>query len=408
MMDSPISNVDASSPPLKIMVVDDTPANLKMMRSALELTGHRVITAASGEEALARFEPEQPDVVLMDVMMPGIGGIEATRRMRQMAGDRWLPILIISALSHSDDMVRGLEAGADDYLPKPVDLFLLLAKIRALQRVAVLQNTLRVVNAALESYRQTAEQDMALATTVMQCMIQSASMALEGVDLWLEPAAEMSGDLLVARRGDDGRIYVLLADAMGHGLPAALPVMPLIQVFSAMTREGCTVPSIAREMNAKLTDFLPSGHFVAVTLASIDRANGLIDIWNGGNPPVLLSNRDGQVTRRFAPRHPALGILSDEDFDATSEACQWDEAQCLTLYSDGLVEACDRQGHAFGETRLVAALAGESPYRQIKEALLRHRDGIAAGDDISLATLDLRRTNSPDLALLGPRLSDAP
>lgn len=393
MMNTPISGLDTSSPLLKIMVVDDTPANLSMMRSALEFAGHSVITAASGEDALARFEPEQPDVVLMDVMMPGIGGIEATRRLRKIAGDRWLPILIVSALSHRDDMVRGLEAGADDYLPKPVDILLLLAKIRALQRVAALQNTLRVINAALESYRHTAERDMAMATTVMQCMINSASTEVEGVELWLEPAAEMSGDLLVARKGDDGRIYILLADAMGHGLPAALPVMPLIQVFSAMTRECCTVPTIAREMNAKLKAFLPSGHFVAVTLASIDRANGLIDLWNGGNPPALLSNLDGQVIRQFAPCHPALGILPDMEFDATTEACQWDQAQCLTLYSDGLLEASDRQGNPFGETRLGAALAGESAHHQIKAALLRHLDGMAVGDDISLATVDLRRSS---------------
>lgn len=393
MNHAPSVGADGDSPLLKIMVVDDTPGNLNMMRSALEMAGHSVITASSGEEALACFGAERPDVVLMDIMMPGIGGIEATRRLRQMANDHWLPILCVSALSNSRDMVRGLEAGADDYLPKPVDLLLLLAKIRALQRVAALQNTLRVVNGKLESYRQTAEQDMTLATTVMQRMIESVSMDIEGVELWLHPAAEMSGDLLVARHGSDGRIYLLLADAMGHGLPAALPVMPLIQVFSGMTRAGCTIPSIARKMNVQLKAFLPPGNFVAVTLASIDRRNRLIDLWNGANPPAILSNADGQVTHRFAARSPALGILSDQDFDASSEAWQWSGNQHLTLYSDGLAEATDRQGNPFGLERLDAALGGESAHRRIKQALFEHLDGAAPVDDISLATIQLAPRN---------------
>ena len=390
MMAAQMSERDVRPAALNIMVVDDTPANVNMLRSALEMAGHGVVTANSGEEALVRFGQERPDVVLMDVMMPGIGGIEAIRRLREMSGDHWLPILCVSALSESKDMVRGLEAGADDYLAKPVDLRLLLAKIRALQRVAVLQNTLRRVNLALDSYQRSAEQDMALATNVMQCMIESASMAVDGIELWLEPAAKMSGDLLVARQGRDGRSYILLADAMGHGLPAALPLLPLIQVFSRMTREGCTIPSIAREMNAQLKAFLPPGNFVAVTLAGIDRANRLIDLWNGGNPPAFLSDGHGEVTRRFAARHPALGILADQDFDATSEACQWGGERRLTLCSDGLLEARNRHGVAFGAERLRAALHGASAHRQIKQALFDYLDGVAPGDDISLASVALQ------------------
>jgi serine phosphatase RsbU (regulator of sigma subunit) len=321
--------------------------------------------------------------------MPGIGGIEATRCLRELAGDRWMPILFVSALSDVEDMVRGLKAGGDDYLPKPVNLELMLAKICALQRIAVLQGKLRRANASLEAYRASAERDMSLARTVMERMIESASMEVEGVELWLSPAAELSGDLLVARKGGDGSIYVLLADAMGHGLPAAIPVMPLIQVFSAMTSEGRAVSTIVREMNVRLKAFLPCGNFVAVTLVKIDRASRIVDIWNGGNPAAMLVDVDGQVIRRFASRQLALGILSDQDFDATTEICEWGDARYLTLFSDGLADACSRQGDPFGEERIYA-LAGVAMHRRIKEALAAHLDGQALCDDISLATLDLR------------------
>lgn len=391
MMHTSTPGMETSGPLLKILVVDDNPINLSLLQGALKMAGHTVIMVTSGEEALACFEREQPEVVLMDVMMPGMGGIETTRRLREMTGDRWVPILFISALNHSTDMVRGLEAGGDDYLPKPVDLALLLAKIRALQRVAALQEKLRHANVELEAYRHTAEQDMTLASAVMERMIQSTSMDVEGVELWLQPAARLSGDLLVAHMSHDDNIYLLLADAMGHGLPAALPVMPLIQVFSAMSRKGFRIQDIAREMNAQLKALLPPGNFVAVTLASIDRTNQLIDIWNGGNPPALLTDPDGHVTRRFAAHHPALGILSDKEFNATTEACQWADTQCFTLYSDGLVEARDPQGSMFGEQRLLAALVGEAPHRRLRDALIAHLDGQAGADDISLATVSLQQ-----------------
>lgn len=390
-MNTSIVQLGASGPVLKIMVVDDTPANLKMMRSALEMLGNVVITAASGEEALVLFLEQQPDVILMDVCMPGIGGIETTRRLREMAGDRWLPILFVSALSHSEDMVLGLEAGGDDYLAKPVDIPLLRAKIRALARIADMQDSLRRANTKLRDFHHAAEHDMELARAVMDQMVRCASMSIEGVDLWLAPAAELSGDLLVARKGYDGRIYLLLADAKGHGLPAALPVMPAMQVFTSMTRGGHTIPAIAREMNAKLKGLLPAGNFVAVTLVSIDPANRLIDIWNGGNPPALLLDSSGQVSRRFDARHPALGIFSDAEFDSSTEACQWNDAQKLMFYSDGLVEARDPQGNLYGEERLLARLATGCSHNELRDGIIIYLDGVLASDDISLATISLNQ-----------------
>lgn len=390
LMRTSVFGRDSCCPALKIMVVDDHLANLKMMRSALEMDGHSVVTVSSGEEALACFEDEQPDVTLMDVKMPGIGGLETTRRLREMAGERWMPILFVSALSNIEDMVRGLKAGGDDYLPKPVNIELMLAKISSLQRIAILQGKLREANASLEAYRESAERDMNLASAVMGNMIRSASMEVDGVSLWLLPAAELSGDLLVARRGGDGSIYVLLADAMGHGLPAAIAAAPLIQVYSAMSSKGCSVSSMVREMNARLKDFLPSGNFVAVTLVKIDPVSRRIEIWNGGNPAAMLVNPEGALVRRFASSQLALGILSDQQFDATTEICEWGDARYLTLFSDGLPDACCQQGIPFGEEN-VGALSGRP--QQIKEALISHLDGQMACDDISLATVDLSRIN---------------
>ncbi len=378
------------SPPMLVLVVDDTRSTLDMFRVALSQAGHSVITAASGEEAIERFLADKPDMVLMDVVLPGIGGIEATRRIRALDTGYWVPIIFVSALSQRDDMVRGLEAGGDDYLAKPVDLDLLLAKIGAMQRIAALKGKLRETNEELEAYRKASEHDLVLARELMEHMVMRSSAPVDGVELWLQPSANLSGDLVIAQQFFNDRVYLLLADAMGHGLPAALPLLPLAQVFSAMTRQGFTIPAIIREMNSLLKALLPTGNFVTATLLSIDRTNRLVEIWNGGNPPALLLDAEGKPVRKFISRHPALGILAKDGFDASTELFQWNDECWLTLYSDGLLDATNPQGAHFGDERIIASLRGNNPHQSLRKAVAAHLDGHDATDDISLATLILQ------------------
>ncbi|MEI7842577.1 MAG: fused response regulator/phosphatase [Gallionellaceae bacterium] len=374
---------------LKILVADDVPANVAMLRTALTKAGHVVISASTGEEALAAFASNLPDVVLMDVMMPGIGGIEATRRMRELHAEYWVPIIFISALSHREDIVRGLEAGGDDYLTKPVDLVLLLAKINAMQRIAELEAKLRTANEELRAYRITSEYELDMAKELMEHIVKESSAEVKGVELWLQPATNMSGDLVITQKYFNDLDYVLLADAMGHGLPAALPLVPLVQVFSAMTHDGFTISAMVREMNLRLKALLPVGNFVAVTLLCIDRANRNIEVWNGGNPAALLFNAGGEVVHQFKSRHPAIGMLRSDDFDASTEVFQCQDGGWFAGFSDGMVDALNGAGEEFGLARIVAALGGPNPYRSLKESMAAHLNGNLAHDDISLAVVKL-------------------
>jgi len=374
---------------LKILAVDDTQANLDLLVAVLSNAGHSVTLAKSGEEAIASYQTDCPDVVLMDVMMPGIGGIEATRRIRALDTDHWVPIIYISALSHRDDIVKGLEAGGDDYLAKPIDIVLLLSKINAMQRIHALEEKLRKSNTQLDSYRHHSERELNMARKLMDHMVEGSSSQLQGVELWLQPAANLGGDLLITQQFDHGREYLLLADAMGHGLSAAMPLIPLVQVFSDMTRSGKTVAEIVLEMNTRLSGLLPVGNFVAVTLIGMDRAKRSLEIWNGGNPPVLLTDSSGKVTRKFKSRHLSLGILRGNDFDAGTETYSWSEERYLTLYSDGLADATNATGDEFGEEGILKALKCDSSHQCLKVAITAHLGGLGANDDISLATVKL-------------------
>ncbi len=121
---------------MKIVIVDDTLPNLLIMRKHVELLGHTAITAGDGAEALNLFEREKPDLILMDVLMPEMDGCEVARRIRVIeAGSNWTPIIFISGMDSEDDLRRGIEAGGDDYLIKPVSPVVLGAKIKAMQRL---------------------------------------------------------------------------------------------------------------------------------------------------------------------------------------------------------------------------------------------------------------------------------
>ena len=142
---------------LKILAVDDTEMNLNLLARFFSRKGHEMITATNGQEAIERFESEQPDLILMDVMMPVMDGYEATREIRQRSGEKWIPIIFMSAKVAVEDQVAGLDAGGDDYLTKPVNMRIFDAKIKAMQRIADMSDALSSQTNELEKYRATAE-----------------------------------------------------------------------------------------------------------------------------------------------------------------------------------------------------------------------------------------------------------
>jgi len=135
----------------KILVVDDTPVNVKLLGDLLTVKGYTVVTASSGKEALEKIDREQPDLVLLDVMMPGMTGYEVCRRLRDNAATAMLPVVMVTALDPGPERVKGIEAGADDFLTKPINQPELLARVRSLLRVKALHDELGELNRTLEA-----------------------------------------------------------------------------------------------------------------------------------------------------------------------------------------------------------------------------------------------------------------
>jgi adenylate cyclase len=127
--------------PPRILAVDDVPTNLEILKVRLEAQGYEVVTAADGEEALVRARELEPDLVLLDIMMPKLDGIAVLKQLKQDAAQRFVPVILVTAKADTRDIVNGLEAGGDDYLTKPFEQAALLARVRSLLRTKDLHDT---------------------------------------------------------------------------------------------------------------------------------------------------------------------------------------------------------------------------------------------------------------------------
>ena len=149
------------SDPAKVLVVDDTPHNVKLLADLLAIKGYSVATAVNGEEALAKVAADAPDLVLLDVMMPGLSGYDVCRRLRADPATALLPIVLVTSLDPQQERVKGIEAGADDFLPKPINQAELFARVRSLLRVKSLQDEVRRQASALKEWNAKLEQRVA-------------------------------------------------------------------------------------------------------------------------------------------------------------------------------------------------------------------------------------------------------
>ncbi len=156
----------------KVLVVDDTPHNVKLLADLLAVKGYAVATAASGEEALAKVASELPDLVLLDVMMPGLSGYDVCRQLRADSRTALLPVVLVTSLDPQQERVKGIEAGADDFLPKPIHQAELFARVRSLLRIKSLQDEVRRQAEALKDWNLKLEERVAEQVAQLQAMEQ--------------------------------------------------------------------------------------------------------------------------------------------------------------------------------------------------------------------------------------------
>lgn len=377
--------------PLTVLIVDDTRINLLVLEALLSQEGHRVVQAENGLEAVAAFERDQPDLILMDIMMPVMDGYEATRRIKARCGDRFVPVIFLTAITDATQLAACVEKGGDDFLTKPIDRQILLAKVNALNRVRLMHDIVQAQRTELARMNAYLWHEQEVTRDIYARVMRSEALTRPNVKHRLCPAAMMSGDLLLVASRPTGSPCALLGDFTGHGLAAAAGALPVAETFYAMVAKGFPLDIIAATINEKLHAILPAGIFCAACLVDMNPSEMTLQVWNGGIPEGLLYRPGLGIYHRLASRHLPLGLLDKQAFDATLDRYEVREGDQLYLYSDGLIEATDAGGAPFGQERLEsyflpASRPGER-FESINRGLSAFCGQASQHDDIAILEL---------------------
>ena len=371
---------------LRLLLAAAADSDWRVLAGSLANDGFEVADAATGADARAKLLEFRPDLVLLDMALPGMDPYAAMARVRRAGGARWIPAVLLAPSSDPALVVHGLEAGASEVLLKPVNLAVARARLNSLRRIAEM-------HVSLQRYRDNAETEATLARGIMERMIDSEGLRDPRMAWRVIPATTFSGDQIAAARGPSGRFYTLLADVAGHGLAAAITLLPMLLVFYSLARKDFPVREMVTEMNRKLRGILVPGKYSALTLVCHDPARREIEYWNGGLPAGLLLDRRGHVVIELPSSHLPLGILDDDAFDADCEMIDTDGSAAVVLYSDGLIEAQDNAGAPFGKDRLRQCVMGPCAEidARIHGQLQRHLGGRPLHDDVSYLAIALDR-----------------
>lgn len=394
--------------PLTILIAEDSAADLLLLSTIVRRQGHQVLTASDGAQAVDLFARERPQLVLMDALMPVMDGFEAARRIKQLAGEALVPIIFLTSLRQSEALAQCLDAGGDDFLPKPYNPLILAAKINAMDRLRRLQATVLQQRDLIAKHHDYLLHEQRVAKAVFDKVAHSGCInAAPNIRYLQSPYALFNGDLLLAAYTPAGDMHVLLGDFTGHGLPAAVGAMPLAEVFYGMTAKGYGLTQILREMNAKLKRILPVDMFCCATLLCLSTQRRVVEVWNGGMPDGYVHEVATGKRTPLISRHLPLGVLSAQAFDDCTEVWPMALGDRVFLLSDGVLDTADANEQLFGAERLQQVFAANREpdrlFEDIEQALAAFRG--EAWDDVSMLEITLQAGQS--MRATGPLYADS-
>jgi len=374
----------------RILVVDDVEDNRNLLIRRLEREGFRdIVQAGDGEEALARIAGASFDLVLLDVMMPRCDGYQVLERLKGLGRLHELPVIVISALNEIDSVVRCIQLGAVDYLPKPFNPTLLRARVSASLDQKRLRDEVRAHLTRLEE-ELNAARTLQMSMVPVDFPVPSAERPVE-VFAFMEPAREVGGDLYDFFFTADGRLAFAIGDASGKGVPAAMfmaRTKNLLRLVSSFMEVGGTLSpgDVLTRVNQELCEGNPTMMFVTLFFGVFDPKSGEVLFSNAGHDPPCRLDGKG-VTLAGGAQGMALGIAPGGRYQTGSVRLA--PGETLYLYTDGITEASDPADQLFGKDRLAAALQELSAaplsglVRGIVDSVRHFAQGAPQSDDIT-------------------------
>jgi len=351
---------------MKILVAEDDPISRKILEKLLSKWGHEVQLVTNGVQAWELFRKEQFSIVITDWMMPEMDGIELIKRIRENISDYYVYIIILTAKTLREDSIEGFEAGADDYLTKPIDKRELQARLRTAERVLNLEKNLAEQNKALTQINQRIQKELEAAVKIQNTLLPHKLPEVPDLKIaWkFRPCTELAGDLLNVFSLDGEHIGFYILDVSGHGVAASLLSVALSHFLSptfklsSMVRQGTgdasgfRINSPAKVLTQLNNEFQMDKYreqFFTVIYGIMECHSKKITFSSAGHtPPIWLSNN--KSVRFLMESDLPAGVIPDKEYqDFTIEPQPGDR---LLLYSDGVIEVRNQNEELFGQKRL--------------------------------------------------------
>lgn len=385
---------------MHLVIVDDHESNRELCRLLLRNVAEQITTFADGDglvEAMHNMEL-LPDVILLDVLMPVKNGFETAKSIRSEFAEKHIPIIFMTALDDCTSFEQCLTLG-DDFILKPVERSVLVAKIQAHYRIVKILNEVKEQRDELKQFHDQVGYDYAIAESIFSNLKEEMSNQvshLEGVRYLSNPSTLFNGDLILVANRPHGGAYILIADATGHGLPAAISTIPAARVLFSMASKGLALGEIVEELNSAMVRFLPMGMMLAASVFEV-KANGLeISWWGGGLPDGYLLNEDRSINRKLTSTHMPLGVLQPDEFESEIEHLLLEPGQQLLCYTDGVIEASDPQGQQYGQNRLESAICSGGDTMEVLYESVHSFAARSVEDDLSILTIQFPLLSSSD------------
>ena len=329
-----------------ILVVDDTPLNIGVISGALK-DSYKTKVATNGEKALALASAEEkPDLILLDIMMPGMDGYEVCSRLKADPATSEIPVIFLTGQTSAEDETRGFEVGAVDYVHKPFSPAVVKARVRS-------HILLREARAQLASQLLALNTELEMARQIQLSILPHSIPKLTGLDIAAHylPMTSVAGDFYDFIQIDDKHIGILIADVSGHGLPSAL-IASMLQVALSGQAGHATEPAkvllgLNRALCGKFTQ-----NFVTATYVYVDLENNQMRYAGAGHPPILQWRNSTGKTAQILENGLFLGMFAEASYEALEFPLE--PGDRYVLYTDGILEATNSAQEQFGADRLMS------------------------------------------------------
>ena len=335
-----------------ILLVDDQPANLQVLLQTLGSLGCKLLVAKSGEAALTIAQKARPDLILLDIMMPGIDGFEVCRRLKANPVTEKTPIIFLSALDETADKVRGLQLGAVDYVAKPFQPEEVIARVNT-------NLTIHRLNREVQKQRDELEHELQVVSQLQRNLLPEHLPQVDGVKLAVhyETSLYAGGDYYDVVELPNGRLAILVADAEGHSAPATVMMAMTCALFRSCSTCRAEPDQMVSFINENLCK-VNKESFVTAIYGVYDTRRRTLRIARAGHPfPILYRSSEKKAMEVSCDGVLAMGYEPYPQVPVTE--LQLEPGDRLLFYTDGITERFSEQLELYGSKRLLQQL--ESP-----------------------------------------------